>query len=270
MIGQTNNKEIIDNWRFNRSIPRCILIKGQPGSGRYTLGKYIASILGIDTVDVECGKNDVKDVIATAYSCQTAQCYIFRNIDVDMSESAKNALLKIVEEPPNKSYFIMTTQLDVLETIESRCTIMYMEPYSRQELCNFCDNDKLLNYYCTPGKLLYWQENDFDSFYSFCEESVNTLFNGTGVQSLQFTNRLALKADSEGYDCVEFIDIISSMISNRLLDIMNVHCFMLFISRTAECRRALNNKSIKKDSCIDTYILWVRDFIQYLKEESTS
>lgn len=267
MIGQKNNREMIDNWRLNRSIPRCILIKGEVGSGRYTLAQYIAKVLGVNITTVECSKDDVREVIELSYKLQQPACYVFRNIDVDMSESAKNALLKIIEEPPNKAYFIFTTKPQgTLETIESRCTIMHMEPYTLIELKHFSDDMQLLKFYHTPGKLIYWSEQNFDEFFTFCKNSINTILSGTGVQSLQIVNKLATKAGEDGYNPSEFIEIISILLIDELM--LNKHQFLLLLSKESYCLQALDNKSLKKDSIVDTYILWLRDFIDYVKEEN--
>ena len=95
-------------WRCNRSTPRFIIIVGEQGSGRLTLAKEIMRMLNIkngliqDSI-VSAGR----DTIELAYNCTEPTMYIFRDAD-DMSLNAKNALLKVVEEPPNNAYFVMT------------------------------------------------------------------------------------------------------------------------------------------------------------------
>ena len=76
MIGQKSNLELILNWRFNKSIPRFILIQGNIGSGRFTLAKQICSVLNTVPIVCDSGKDDIRDVIQNSYLIYDFQCYI--------------------------------------------------------------------------------------------------------------------------------------------------------------------------------------------------
>ena len=154
MIGQKNNIHMIEQWRKNKSVPRFIIIAGDEGSGRLTIAKVIRNMLGISAVINDIGIDDVRRTIEYAYSYTTPTMYIFRDAD-DMSLFAKNALLKVVEEPPNDSYFVITVRnLDsILGTIRSRGTVIKMEPYSRKELESFCNDSVMLRYFSNIGQL---------------------------------------------------------------------------------------------------------------------
>ena len=45
MIGQNKNKELLMQWRMNKSVPRFIIIEGDEGSGRLELAKVIMKLL---------------------------------------------------------------------------------------------------------------------------------------------------------------------------------------------------------------------------------
>lgn len=154
MIGQKNNIQMIEQWRKNKSVPRFIIIAGEGGSGRLTIAKVIRDMLSIQAVINDIGIDDVRNTIEYAYSYTTPTMYIFRDAD-DMSLFAKNALLKVVEEPPNDSYFVITVRnLDsILGTIRSRGTVIKMEPYSKEELESFCNDDLMLRYFSNIGQL---------------------------------------------------------------------------------------------------------------------
>ena len=147
MIGQKNNINTLIQWRCNKSIPRFIIISGQEGSGRLTLAKVIMKMINIRGVICNNSIEGVRETIDNAYTCVSPTMYIFRNAD-DMSTAAKNALLKVVEEPPNNAYFIMTVQNadNMLGTIKSRGTVISMEPYSQKELRSVCEDDFILKY----------------------------------------------------------------------------------------------------------------------------
>lgn len=154
MIGQRNNLSTLARWRCNKSVPRFIIIAGDEGSGRLTLSKIIMKTLHATGIISDCKIDDVRRTIEYAYEYTAPTVYIFRNAD-DMSVGAKNALLKVVEEPPNNAYFIMTVQNvdNMLGTIRSRGTILKMEPYSMEELESFCNDDDMLRYFSNIGQL---------------------------------------------------------------------------------------------------------------------
>ena len=154
MIGQRNNLNLLMNWRKNKAIPRFLIISGSVGSGRLTLAKIIMKIIGANGIILGNSINDVRQAIEYAYSNAEPTCYIFRDAD-DMRNEAKNALLKVVEEPPNKAYFIMTVHNidNMLGTIRSRGTAIKMEPYSREELKSYKDDTYLLDYCSNIGQM---------------------------------------------------------------------------------------------------------------------
>ena len=147
MIGQKNNINTLIKWRCNKSVPRFIIISGDIGSGRLTLAKIIIKMVNAKGIIMGNSIAEVRETIENAYTITEPTCYIFRNAD-DMKNEAKNALLKVVEEPPNNTYFIMTVENidNMLGTIKSRGTVISMEPYSPKELRSVCDDDFILQY----------------------------------------------------------------------------------------------------------------------------
>lgn len=147
MIGQKNNINTLIKWRCNKSVPRFIIISGDIGSGRLTLAKIIIKMINAKGIIMGNSIAEVRETIENAYTITEPTCYIFRNAD-DMKNEAKNALLKVVEEPPNNTYFIMTVENidNMLGTIKSRGTVISMEPYSQKELRSVCEDDFILKY----------------------------------------------------------------------------------------------------------------------------
>ena len=154
MIGQKNNINTLIQWRCNKSVPRFIIISGDIGSGRLTLAKIIIKMINAKGIIMGNSIAEVRETIENSYTITEPTCYIFRNAD-DMSTNAKNALLKVVEEPPNNAYFIMTVKNidNMLGTIRSRGTVIKMEPYSRKELESFCTDAVMLRYFSNIGQL---------------------------------------------------------------------------------------------------------------------
>lgn len=63
--------------------------------------------------------------------------YVFKDCD-NMSNAAKNALLKVIEEPPQQAYFVMLLKStsNTLATILSRGMLISLLPFHLQNLKN--------------------------------------------------------------------------------------------------------------------------------------
>lgn len=260
MIGQKNNLEKIFSWRMNRSTPRFIIITGDKGSGRLTLSKHIAKNINATPVIVDDKIDSVRETIQNAYNVSDTMCYIFRNAD-RMSMQAQNALLKVVEEPPNNAYFIITllSPDNTLETIRSRGTLLQIEPYSKEELRNFTTNENMLMYLNNPGEIKEWEGKDFDSVVDFCKDVVEGLPEVTDGNALKITQRLKFKEDDDGIEPVLFLRICERIILETVTDIEKRY---QTVEWTGISMNWLSKQSIKKDSIIDIWLLRVKGVLE--------
>ena len=125
MIGQKYLKKYVQTLIDEDNFPRFSIFVGPKGSGKKRfLREYFE---GIYPEDNKVEKK--KKIIDMAYKV-SHKTFIIPDAD-DMSNAAKNALLKVVEECPNDNYFIMTLEDEVntLGTIRSRAQIFYMDMY---------------------------------------------------------------------------------------------------------------------------------------------
>ena len=88
---------------------------------------------------------DAKDIVAEAYIKPVNlpyKIFIINNFDVSTDE-AQNKLLKVLEEPPQNVYFLLsaTSEERVLATIKSRCDKIKIAPLSGEELEKISYND---------------------------------------------------------------------------------------------------------------------------------
>lgn len=206
MIGQKKNQDLILMYRLNRNLPRFIIIAGEKGSGRLTLAKLITKSVSAYTVIVGTSVDEVREVIESSYKVDTTTFYIFRDAD-KMKAEAKNALLKITEEPPKNSYFIMTVSNtdQILATLKSRATVLRLDPYSIEELVEYAklleidDVDLIRNrYFNTPHELELFKQygNRVLDFCSVLDKQLRTHQPVIGL----FASNLKYKETGEGYD----------------------------------------------------------------------
>ncbi|MBL1680403.1 hypothetical protein ELD14_28950, partial [Klebsiella pneumoniae] len=80
----------------------------------------------------------VREVIDNSYSCYTKTMYCLSNAD-NMRSQAKNAMLKITEEPPENAYFCITAidESSLLDTIKSRAQVLRMNEYLPSEISEY-------------------------------------------------------------------------------------------------------------------------------------
>lgn len=210
MIGQ--QKLINDIYRIidNNTFPRFCILAGAKGSGKRLLSAYISEKLNcehyIALTDVKI--DTIRDIITQAYKITESTLYVIPDAD-GMSVAAKNSLLKITEEPPNKAYFIMTV-CDIngmLDTIRSRAQIFMMEDYTPEQIAEYkvtnygeADIDIFKNICTTPGEVDILAKSGVAKFYDYVKLVVDNIVNVQLANAFKITSKVALKDNDEGYD----------------------------------------------------------------------
>ena len=154
-----------------KRLVHALLIKGEPGTGKKTLAKLISSALMCkadsdipcgscsgcrlalsrehpDIITIEKGKplsaetakgrttipvNDIREMIriCSQYPFEGGNRAVIISDAEDMTVQAQNCLLKILEEPPRDTYFILTSAHpdQLLTTVRSRCRPIKLIPW---------------------------------------------------------------------------------------------------------------------------------------------
>lgn len=255
MIGQKNNINTIIKWRCNKSVPRFIIIAGDEGSGRLTLSKIIMKTLHATGIISDCKINDVRRTIEYAYEYTAPTVYIFRNAD-DMSVRAKNALLKVVEEPPNNAYFIMTVQNinNMLGTIRSRGTVIKMEPYTPTELSLACDDELKLEY-CTNIGELQVAHDEVQRAEDCVDDVLKALREKSGTKLLKACTQLKAKqTETDKIDCLLFFKVFQKRLYNAQANALIYKSFGC-LKAIVICKQELSRNTINKKSSIESMLI---------------
>lgn len=168
LAGNTAAKEMLSGYIDSGRLPHALLIEGPVGSGRRTFARQIARavICSDQTGNIPCGvcshchkalagsHPDIGEIEGEGKSHTIAvgtirdlreQAYIHPNeakrrvmiiADAqDMNEAAQNALLKVLEEPPAHSLFILTCEnrSQMLSTIQSRTLCVSLGGVAEEE-----------------------------------------------------------------------------------------------------------------------------------------
>ena len=256
MIGQKNNLNTIKQWRINKSVPRFIIISGDIGSGRLTLAKIIMKMINAKGIIMGNSIAEVRETIENAYTITDTTCYIFRNAD-DMKNEAKNALLKVVEEPPNNAYFIMTVQNidNMLGTIKSRGTVIKMEPYTREELLSATNDEILLKYCSNIGQTMEDAENIKNAEY-LVDEIFQAFRDKSGTQLLKAcTNLKGKQTETDKCDCTLFMRVFRKNIlslDTRLLKSISIY-------HITRCMQEISRNTINKKASVECMLISILD-----------
>ena len=159
LIGNKRILRSINTMTLNGKIPHAIIIEGEKGLGKKTLAKYIAKARLCGEAEKPCLKckscrlvevgshpdfitvspegqsikvDKIRTLRSEAYMSATTcrgRVFLIEQADL-MNQNAQNALLKILEEPPEGACFILLASSAslLLQTIRSRCVCFTLAP----------------------------------------------------------------------------------------------------------------------------------------------
>ncbi len=166
VIGQQRPKEILMNMFSKKRIPHAMLFHGPEGTGKDAAAVEFAMLVNCDSpVDgvnacgacrncrdisllrpplmrfvtaLPAGRNESEDkALLTGYSGKKK---VFMISQADrMNQQSSNALLKVLEEPPEDNLLILTSSRinSLLPTIIGRCQLLRFDPLSDEDVHAF-------------------------------------------------------------------------------------------------------------------------------------
>ena len=173
IIGNSNNKKILENTIINNKISHSYIFSGPEGVGKLLFAKEFAKAILCnsteskpcnncksciefensnhpdfyvidkenETIKTETMKNLTKDILEKPLE-NKKKIYIINNSE-NMTREAQNTLLKTLEEPPEYIVIILiTTNTNLLlNTIRSRCIKNLFNKLTDEELMQYFKND---------------------------------------------------------------------------------------------------------------------------------
>lgn len=267
MIGQKRLLDRLDHMVEN-GLPRFIIIAGIKGSGKKLLTREIAKRLEAEIIEIETKVDAVRQVIELAYKQINPVIYLISDAD-RMSIAAKNALLKITEEPPRKAYFIMTLEdlSNTLGTLKSRGTVVTLDPYTSEELIAYSDLKEydlnsseigIMTQVCTvPGEIDRLLRYNIEDFYAFVDKVLNNIGKVNGANAFKIGSAFAYKEGDSGWDISLFFRTMMYICRERLLKEKDSR-FRDTIRVSSKYLSQLSINGVNKSSTMDMWILETR------------
>lgn len=235
LIGQVDNINLINSWS---KLPNFIIIQGNKNTGKHYFVLYLCEKFGLHYIKVKNTAKEVRNLI-NVMEPNSNTVYHLEDFD-DASLQAKNALLKITEEPIPGNYIIITGGPQI-KTLESRARKIIMSPYSfsevQQLLQKYYSNEteqlKLYNSGInTPAKVEYYK--DYTELLEVQKLAQRTFENLTLI-SPEFIITI-MREFEDRYDntvidkCMLYLKMLISLIEQQLynnsyysyLDILNI------------------------------------------------
>lgn len=257
MIGQHNLQSRIEQLIENGTFPRFSIFVGPKGSGKKTL--LLEMFEGIYLEDNKV--DSARKMIEIVYRIGN-RTFIMPDADT-MSNAAKNALLKVIEECPNDNYFIMTLEDEnnTLETIRSRGTVFHMDRYTPDEIEEYTKytygvTDKKIieltkELSDTPGDVDTFANMGILEFYDYVQLVVDNIAEVSLANAFKIPSKVALKDDAEGYDLRLFWKAFMKV----SFDVGRYNG----IYATSKYLQKLRVKGINRSMLMDNWVLEIRE-----------
>lgn len=256
MVGQKHLLQALDALMEKNTFPRFVILSGTEGSGKKLVANKVAHKLCDTVINIGIKVDDIREMIKSAYKLTTPCTYIIADSD-NMSLAAKNALLKVTEEPPNNAYFIMTLQ-DVnrtLDTIKSRGTVFHMERYTPLEIEAYASSKfgyspeiEIYRALCENiGEAKKLHSYNVKDFYEYVNLVVDNIAAVSGANAFKIGNKINFKDDCEKYDFKLFLKAFMSVCMDRATELLKI-------------------STVESLSEMGTYLDWERITSRYLQE----
>lgn len=268
IVGQRKLIKSIDRLIDTNNFSRYSIIQGAFGSGKKVISAYIAKKLNAMFIPCNISVDSVRDVIALSYELTEPTVYMWADAD-KMSINAKNAVLKVTEEPPQNAYFIMTTTNTnrLLSTLISRGRVFNIQPYSHEDLkeyiLNKYDNisNNTLSIVSNISQTPYDVQTLMSTDINKMNNIVNVLCDGIGINSLanelKVATFLKVKDDeTEKFDAILFMRACMfrymEMMINSSEDVL---IYSKLIELTSSYISEMLSKSLNKVATLDNWII---------------
>lgn len=270
MIGQRVLLERIGGQIERKKFPRFSILIGEKGSGKKTMAKNIAQMLGAMSVMSDIKVESIREIIDLSYRVTDDVVYIIPDCD-NMSSASANALLKVTEEPPKNAYFILTCENEdnLLSTIRSRGVTYMLEPYTYEDKCDYIqyafeniserDMEFMLDVASTPGELYYLADTNIQEFKDYINLVVDNIAEVSDSNAFKIGDKVAFKDEPEKYDIKIFWKAFNAICVDRMREGKDPLMYARAIGVTGDFAQQLNIRGINKQMLFDNWLIAIRE-----------
>ncbi len=183
-----------------------------------------------------------------------------------LNEPASNCLLKILEEPSNGIFILLTSKLNLLlDTIISRCQIVRFRSFSSKQI------KFILKDYLDPSKFHINKEVEFQDLINSANGSPDKLLNNICIWD-EFSDEVINKLDSPIKNSLEILEV-SKLISEKLeiyqqIDLVNlIQIIWWRKTKNIDIAKKLEKLKIHLRQNIQPRVAWETTFLKISLED---
>ena len=268
IIGHKNQIEQINQLINNKKLSHAYIFEGQDGIGKFLVAKKIAANIlkvkdleneaaDINIIEPEDGLIKISKIrqlgeeIILKPTVSEKKVFIIRDGEM-MNEAAQNALLKVLEEPPEYAVIIITTSSKerLIRTIKSRCTSFKFLPLSNDEIKSFYKDEEIdenIIYFSrgSIGKVEHLKEK------GYVQDIIN-IYESLKNKNLLQLNKAFLKLKEYKADIQEILELIMLKYFDELNEDYAIRIKQIDI--VEKCRQNLK-KNANFDIALDNMML---------------
>ena len=245
--------------------PFTILI-GPKGQGKHTAVEEMRKKSGYPFFVYDSNIEGVRQCIQDCQGLNGDKVFVFYDVD-NMSAGAKNALLKICEEPPRYVHILMTVcnKDNLPGTIISRAKCFNLPQYSVDDLADILDDytpewdERILDIATNPGEAIELLNIGVGELYEFAEKIYNNILKVSTSNAFKIANSVAFKDTDDGFPVILLLKVFQRVV---LLDMLNTSENVFdkgtIISETQMALNQLSIASANKRSIFDIWLLNIR------------
>lgn len=282
IVGQADLVEQLKELAGSGNFPQFSILYGPRGSGKTYMAQQVANQLGARLVKVEKTVEAVREIIPLAHKVSDPLFFLLENAE-EFSDSAKNALLKVTEEPPQQAKFFITTvdHGKLLDTIRSRAAFLRMHPYTPYSLMEFCtqhlgyfpteEEAAIISTICTtPGDVRILVTYDIIEFYDYVRKVIVSIRSAMLSNIFKIGSKIAFKEEDDGWDYRLFMQAVLQTCIENIKAIMKENsaaeaCDMQFkipyfdfIDITSKYSQEMEITGINKPHTFDMWLMDMR------------
>lgn len=251
-------------------VPPFVIICSQSPIANKEMAYYLAKkdYLGMNIVIGDNKVDTVREIISMAYTQTIPTYYIFLDAD-SMSISAKNALLKVTEEPPKNVHFVLciSNMANTLATLRSRAYTLQLRPLTVREVKEILDKKypnatdserQIAIRICTTYEQVQdLFKQDVEELVEFVEKVVDNVASVTVTNALKILLSLKFKEDDKGkYNPILFLNLYAETLTDRFLDeYISVDEYQNAMNSVLELRTELRVNAINSKNLFELWLL---------------